>query len=222
MDHKLIKFKSVSFNKNTSRLIANKIIDLLLNKKRVFIAISGGKTPLPIYKKLKDYNIDWRKVYFFIVDERNEPITSDRNNFNNINNVFFKHIETNYYSYSNNTDLDFAAKKYEDTIFKKLPLKDNIPNFDLVVLGMGLDGHIASLFPKSPGLLEEKKIEIKNYIEELKEYRLTFTFPLILNSNEIILLFNGAEKNNIFVNSIARPINKIVDNAKDLTIICDK
>ena len=86
---------------------------------------------------------------------------------------------------------------------------------------MGLDGHIASLFPKSPGLLEEK-IVIKNYIEELKEYRLTFTFPLILNSNEIILLFNGAEKNNIFVNSIARPINKIVDNAKDLTIICDK
>ena len=59
----------------------------------------------------------------FIVDERNEPITSDRNNFNNINNVFFKHIETNYYSYSNDTDLDFAAKKYEDTIFKKLPLK---------------------------------------------------------------------------------------------------
>ena len=78
---------------------------------------------------------------------------------------------------------------------QKLPLgENNFPVFDLILLGIGDDGHTASLFPDTKGLNESKKVVIKNSVPQLNTERITLTFPVILNASKIIILAKGAAK----------------------------
>ena len=86
---------------------------------------------------------------------------------------------------------------------------------------MGLDGHTASIFPETDALLENDKFVVKNYVEKLDSFRITLTYPLILNSCEIILLIKGTEKKNLLNNlKNTHPIKKIINESNNLTILC--
>jgi 6-phosphogluconolactonase len=86
-----------------------------------------------------------------------------------------------------------VGANYEETI-KTFFAADILPRFDLILLGLGEDGHTASLFPESPALIERTRLAVSNWVDKFRAYRLTFTFPLINNAANIIFLVSGAKK----------------------------
>ena len=210
---------SAAFLHNTLKILSE-------NKKKISIALSGGSTPLPILGLLKDYKLNWEYFNFFMVDERNVPTSSLSSNFGNIEKVFFKNINSKSYSMkSENYSIEDCANNYEKLLCSKIPLgKNGMPIFDLILLGIGDDGHTASLFPYTKGLNESKKVVIKNSVPQLDTDRITLTYPVLLNASKIIILAKGATKNQILKEiKIGKgdnyPITKIINSNVDTTCI---
>lgn len=191
----------------------------LSNQNTINVALSGGSTPLPILEILRNYNLDWKKFNFFLVDERVVPVYSTESNYKNINDVFFKYLKSkNFPVLKENLDLDTLVSQYNNQIKEHLPLNDmGFPVFDLIILGMGEDGHTASLFPGTEGLLNNSDTVIKNYIPQLESTRVTLTFPVIQATKEIIVLIKGHQKIKVFKEAIEEkngdyPISKLIDS----------
>ena len=95
-------------------------------------------------------------------------------------------------------DAQVAAKKYEDALVNFFDLKaGELPRFDLILLGMGPDGHTASLFPDSPALQEKKRLVVANWVEQFHTHRITLTLPVLQNAAAVIFLVSGGEKSGI-------------------------
>ncbi|WP_296635754.1 6-phosphogluconolactonase [Polaribacter sp.] len=187
------------FDVFSSKFLYNTLKKLSDRKEVVSVALSGGSTPLPILSILKEYKLNWDKFNFFMVDERNVPVSSSSSNYGNIQKVFFKDLDSHSYSMvKDNYSIDECAINYEKLLYSKIPLRKNgYPVFDLILLGIGDDGHTASLFPLTEGLNESKKWVIKNRIPQLNTERITLTYPLILNASKIIILSKGGSKEKI-------------------------
>ncbi|MDT0558057.1 6-phosphogluconolactonase [Ichthyenterobacterium sp. W332] len=209
----LTTFSPDEFVHKSSKVLESIILDLLKEEKAINIALSGGSSPLPIYELLSTYKLDWKRISFYLVDERCVPLKSEQSNFNNIHNCFFKSLHSKYYSMVRE-DLTYeeTAINYEKLIIKNLRSKNDLPQFDLIILGMGLDGHTASLFPGTDALGNKKDLVVLNKIPKLNTDRITMTFPLILNSKKIVLIASGEEKLNLLKNLCENnhPISKII------------
>lgn len=182
--------------------IANEAI----NSKRGSFAVvlAGGSTPKSLYKllaskKFKD-QIDWSKVFFFFGDERNVLPDSDESNFNMVNENLFEHLPIIHFQvFRWNTELnnvELIANDYNAPIKTFFGLDENkgVADFDLILLGMGADGHTASLFPFTEALRETENFAVANYVEKLNDWRFTLTFPLINNARNVIFLVAGEDK----------------------------
>ncbi len=180
--------------------IGNKKID---KNGRFVVALSGGSTPKTLYNFLLSdefkEEIDWEKVFFFFGDERDVSPISDKSNFRLANESFLKPLkspESNIFRW--HTEIINAvevAESYERSIVKFFDLSNGkFPQFDLIFLGMGDDGHTASLFPFTKALNETESIVISNYVEKLDTNRLTFTYPTINNAANVIFLVAGKNK----------------------------
>jgi len=167
------------------------------------VALAGGSTPKSLYQLLaserfKD-KLDWEKVFFFFGDERKVSPDDAESNFKMANENLFEQLKLSAQNiFRWETELKNAekiAEKYEETVkdFFNLPA-NGFPGFDLILLGMGDDGHTASLFPFTEALNETEKIAVANYVEKLQTTRLTLTFPAINNATNIIFLVSGANK----------------------------
>jgi 6-phosphogluconolactonase len=212
-----------NFQFESAAIIANSINKLLETNDIINIGLSGGSTPLPVMYLVKDHKIEFKKINFFIVDERNVNNNSYDSNYYNLNHSFFKYIDSNVFCYDDEISKELSVINYENTILSKLPESNQLPKFDLIVLGMGLDGHTASIFPNSAAENELEKLVFLNYVDKLNSYRKTFTYPLILNANKILVLIQGVEKIKLFNNlSVAHPIKKIIDEANNINILCSK
>ena len=161
-----------------------------------------------------------------MVDERNVSISSSSSNFGNIEKVFFRDVNSASHSMINdNYSIEDCAINYEKLLCLKIPLgENNLPIFDLIILGIGDDGHTASLFPDTKGLNESKKGVIKNSIPQLDTDRITLTYSVLLNASKIIILAKGAAKNEILKQiKIGKgdhfPITKIINSNVDTTCI---
>jgi len=221
---KIIKQKE--FDSFSAEFLYNILKKLSENKKNLSIALSGGSTPLPILGLLKDYKLNWKYFNFFMVDERSVPTSNPSSNFGNIEKVFLKNINSTSYSMkSKNYSIEDCANNYEKLICSKIPLgKNGMPVFDLIILGIGDDGHTASLFPGTKGLNESEKGVIKNFVPRLKTDRITFTYPVLLNATQIIILAKGSIKNEILKEiKVGKgdhyPIAKIINSNVDTTCI---
>jgi 6-phosphogluconolactonase len=214
--------KEEEFNSYSARFLYHTLKTLTENKKNISIALSGGSTPLPILSLLKDYELNWEYFNFFMVDERNVRISSSSCNYGNIEKVFLRDVNSSSHSMINdNYSIEKCAINYEKLLCSKIPLgENNLPIFDLILLGIGDDGHTASLFPETKGLNESEKVVIKNSVTQLNTDRITLTYPVILNASKIIILAKGATKNEILKEikmgkgdnyPIARIINSNVD-----------
>lgn len=190
-----------------SKYAADKFITIgnrsIKNSGRFSVALSGGSTPKPLYELLtaNEYRsqIDWEKVYFFLGDERDVSPMSEKSNYKMVNETMLSNLpipKTNIFRW--HTEIINApevAESYQRTLIKFFNLSDGeFPKFDLILSGMGDDGHTASLFPFSDAITETKKLAVSNYVEKLDTKRLTFTFPVINNAANVIFLVSGKNK----------------------------
>lgn len=191
--------------------IAQRAID---ENEKFTVALSGGSTPKSLYRLLttEDFKtrIDWSKTFFFFGDERNVSPDDAESNFRMANENLLKPLrinEKNIFRWKTEIkDAEKIAQDYEETIKEFFDLKESstlntgvsdnseFPRFDLILLGMGDDGHTASLFPFTAALRETKKIAVANQVEKLKTNRLTLTFPVINNSANVFFLVSGESK----------------------------
>lgn len=163
------------------------------------VALSGGTTPQAIYQRIKETkknSLDWKKVLIFFSDERAVSKYHPDSNYKMGMDAGFKDLGIpieQIFPMEGEGDLEANAKAYETLILTKIPSK----KFDLIMLGVGEDGHTASLFPKTHGLHTKGRLAIANFIPEKSVWRLTLTFECIEQANRVIVYAFGASKNGI-------------------------
>lgn len=194
------KVSKADFNTFSVEILKTSLENLSAKKKVINIALSGGSTPLPILEKLKEIQLDWVKFNFFLVDERVVDVDSNESNYKNINEVLYQHISsTSFPVLLESSSLEQMLLNYKKQIKKNVLFnKEGVPIFDLIILGMGTDGHTASLFPETKALFENDDFLVENFVPKLNKSRITLTFPTLLNAYETIVLIKGEEKVTIF------------------------
>jgi 6-phosphogluconolactonase len=162
---------------------------------RFLVALSGGGTPIKLYERLASEPLDWSRVHFFWGDERCVPADDAGSNFGQTKKILFDRIgATNIHRIESGLAPGAAAQAYARALsgFADPPLA--FPRFDLVLLGMGEDGHTASLFPNSPVDMIEPVIAVIAHYRDRPANRVTLT-PLVFNqAREIWFLVTGAGK----------------------------
>ena len=164
--------------------------------KRFSFVLTGGKSPIKLYKKLAKSKIDWSSVDLFWGDERHVSNKSKNSNYKLAYDTFIKKIKikkSNLYKIDTNNNLNNSAQKYKRKIIKYF--KNNKNFFDCVLLGMGEDGHIASIFPNSK-LIKEKFVV--KAVKRKDFNRITLSLNIINKSKKIILWLNSKFKSKIF------------------------
>jgi len=166
---------------------------------RFAVALSGGTTPQPLYQALGsspyESQVNWRKVHFFWGDERHVPPDHPQSNFKMAMEAMFDTIsipKRNIHRVPAELDVHQAAQNYEEDL--RAYFEGDWPRFDMILLGMGSDGHTASLFPHSEGLLEEDRWFIANLDPRSQNWRLTLTKNAINAGRRIIVLVRGRAK----------------------------
>ncbi len=183
---------------------------------RFVISLSGGNTPKGFYAKLAEKEvsakIDWSKVVVFFGDERTVPYTSPDSNQRMITEALLSKVSLsreNVFALSDpDMDPKATAIDYERAMHEFFRLSDQFPQFDFMLLGLGEDGHTASLFPGSPGLGERQRWFIENKVEKLNTTRLTTTYPVINNSRHIVFMAGGKAKAAILKDVLTGPAGK--------------
>ncbi len=172
--------------------------------KRPFaVALSGGRTPGGMYARLAQdpYRnlVPWPAIHLFWGDERHVPPGHPDSNFRMANERLLSRValpQANVHRIPAETpDAAAAASEYEATLRSFFRLKEGeMPRFDLILLGLGADGHVASLFPGSEALRERARLVAAPWVEPLQARRITLTPPVIENASEITVLVSGEEK----------------------------
>ncbi len=171
---------------------------------RFCVALSGGSTPKGLYALLATgvVAVPWEKIYFFWGDERHVPPDDPESNYRMANEALLSKVpilpDNVFRILGEEKDAQAAARKYEETLVKFFSLKaGELPRFDLILLGMGPDGHTASLFPASAALQESHRSVVANWVEQFHTDRITLTLPVLNNAAEVIFLVSGDEKSGI-------------------------
>ncbi|MGD8883641.1 MAG: 6-phosphogluconolactonase [Desulfobacterales bacterium] len=191
-----------------SRAAAETIVEHIsesLQRRDVYsIALSGGSSPRRLYALLADdarrqAQIPWDRIHFFWGDERHVPPSHPDSNYRMAYDALLSKVpipSTNIHRIrAEDSDADKAAADYEQEICRFFKIDaGQMPRFNCVLLGMGPDGHTASLFPGTPALEETKRLAVANWVEKFQSYRLTLTISVINNADRIIFLVSGEEK----------------------------
>jgi 6-phosphogluconolactonase len=180
--------------------IADLATKSIADRNRFTIALSGGETPRPIYTRLATASyrdrIDWGKVHLFFGDERCVPPDDSRSNYYMAREALLDHVplsSENIHRIQGEIDPAQAALIHEQEL-QALFCTSAFPAFDLICLGLGENGHTASLFPGTAALREKEHWVVPQYVEVLTTWRVTFTVPLINAARHIALLVEGAAK----------------------------
>lgn len=200
---KILIFKNIS---QISNFVIKKWVEIsekaIKNRERFTVALSGGKTPVNLYRKLADLKnpLPWNKTHIFLVDERFVPYEDSRSNYRMINQTLLsrvKILKENVHSISAEGKIPQAsAAKYEENLISFFKLSPGeFPRFDLILLGIGEDGHTASLFPDISSLTETKHLAIVVSPPDIsKNKRITLTLSVINNAENIIFIITGSNK----------------------------
>ena len=181
---------------------AAKSREAILKKGRFTMALSGGSTPKRLYELLaapteafRD-QIAWEKIHFFWSDERHVPPDHPESNYRMTFEALLSRVpvaEENVHRVAGeNPNASDAAAQYEDTL--KAVTGESLPQLDLILLGLGTDGHTASIFPGSEVLQEAKRLVAAPWVEKFKSFRITMTLPLLNNAASVLFLVSGDEK----------------------------
>lgn len=161
------------------------------------IALAGGSTPKALYELLASEpyrsRIDWPRVEVFFGDERTVPPDHKDSNYHMAREALLSRVPLpgdNVYRMQGELEANEAAKRYGQTLKQKF----GDGGMDLVLLGMGDDGHTASLFPGTAALAETKHRCVANFVPKLNTWRITLTAPFINRARDVMILVSGASK----------------------------
>lgn len=187
-----------------------------LKKRSIFnLAISGGKTPVALFRLLSSAawinRIDWERTAIYWVDEHGVGTDHPDSNYRVARTELLSRVPiTRYYRIRGEDDPVAAAEGYETLLrdhFCLIP--GEFPRFDCIILGVGDDGHTASLFPGASGVQEQNRMVIDQYIHSIKSSRITMTFPVLNNARCCVFLASGKEKHHVLstaLNLMADPV----------------
>lgn len=157
------------------------------------LGLAGGSTPAATYGALRTRDINWTDVSLWIGDERWVAPNDPDNNGRMIRETLLPGLETNFYPVPWEAEISphDAAQEYEETLSKVFA-----PSGDpgIVLLGLGDDGHTASLFPETAALNEDERLYVANWVPKFGTWRLTATIPLLRRARQLVFLVSGAGK----------------------------
>ena len=174
--------------------------EALKDKDHFTVALSGGSTPKLLFKLWAEQYataIDWSKIRFFWGDERCVPPNHEESNYGMTKSLLFNHIdipEENIHRVIGEADPEAEAARYADEIGDNTDSEDGYPVFDLIILGMGGDGHTASIFPHEMELLEVERFCAVATHPESGQKRVSLTGPVINRARSVAFLVTGASK----------------------------
>ena len=178
-------------------------IDAVQRRGVFSVALAGGSTPRGLYSLLATdgqwrHTVPWGRVEFFWGDERHVPPDRAENNFRMAYDAMLSHVpvhpERVHRVISEHHDPAVAASWYEVDVRGLTQSRIGIPRLDLVILGIGADGHVASLFPGTQALTEQTRLVVSNWVDRLGAYRITMTLPLINAARQVMFIATGEEK----------------------------
>ena len=201
---------------------SNKLYELINSKissnKNYNIGLSGGSTPKEFYKILAKNNKDQENITLWTVDDRHVSIESDLSNQLMINEIF-SNTSFNILHYEYEENPHESAQKYTKLVLS------NITKFNAAILGVGEDGHIASLFPDTEAMNNGSFGFVANEVNILSKWRITSTFDLLETIEDVFLLVTGDNKNSILQqigNNNSLPVNELINRRKKTTLITDQ
>ena len=192
-------FRTKNFVADAASLILEQARKALAERNKFRMALSGGNTPAPVYARIAEEAQDfpWELVRFTFGDERCVPPDDPESNFRMARENLFLPAgvpEKSVMRMRGEIDPKIAAQEYEDQLNAiAVEHGERIYQHDLILLGLGDDGHTASLFPGTAALEELTRRVVANFVPKLDAWRLTFTFPLINQARHILFLV-GASK----------------------------
>jgi 6-phosphogluconolactonase len=180
-----------------AREFAAKAEEAIEERGRFAVVLAGGSTPETMYGILaRDYvgRIDWSKVYVFFGDERAVPPHHDDSNHKMASEVLLDHVPVgNVHRMRGELPPQEAAEAYEEEL-RTLFQTEDVPRYDLILLGIGADGHTASLFPETPALEVNDRWVVANPVIRLDTTRITLTIPVINAALAVYFLVAGEDK----------------------------
>jgi 6-phosphogluconolactonase len=182
---------------------------------RARIAISGGSTPKAAFQLLADPKKPWRSrmpwdnLDLYWVDERTVPPDAPDSNYRMTRETMLDQVPLKpeqIHRIEGELDPAVAASRYESNLRSDFHLEgDDIPRFDLIALGMGPDGHTASLFPHTQALHERTRLVTANQVPQMNTWRITLTWPVINHASSVFFLIAGADKAEILKEVLTGP-----------------
>jgi 6-phosphogluconolactonase len=191
------------FNHAVADWIVDCIAETLKTRERFTWVLSGGNTPKALYELLSSTpyceKIEWRKLHIFWGDERDVPFNDSRNNAKMAYEALLNHVPIPasqiHVMQTEDISPEKSAEEYEKILHQYFGTSDSqLPAFDLVLLGMGDDGHVLSLFPGTSVVHEEKAWATSLWLESQKMYRITLTKTVVNKSWRVAFLTTGANK----------------------------
>jgi 6-phosphogluconolactonase len=181
------------------------------------LALSGGKTPSLLFSLLAEkylHEVPWHKIHFWWGDERMVPPYDQESNFGIVNKLLFWKIigqsSKQVHRIKGEAEPVEEAKRYSFEILSQVPTHNNWPEFDLIMLGLGDDGHTASIFPNQMQFLESEEITGIAFHPVTGQQRITLTGKVLNNAKRVAFLISGASKANIF--------NEIIHRSEDSSV----
>ena len=200
---------------------------------RFTVALSGGRSPVEFYCKLssfEDFSF-WQRTHIFLGDERFVPLEDSNSNFSVVKSSLLNYVsippENVHPIPTDHKNVDLAAEAYKEELVHFFEFKDNnMPQFDLVLLGVGVDGHTASLFPDDDRIDDPGRLVLPVSLPHLKYERISLTLPVINNARNVIALVIGASKADILAEIVERnlqvPVSKVNPVESQTVYLVDK
>lgn len=186
------------------KYLNNKIQELSKTKNKIHIALSGGNTPKIIFELLaKEYAtvIPWEKLHFYWGDDRCVPVEDSESNYGEAKRILFDHIsipQDNIHAINGENDPKIEAVNYSEVLKKNLPFENGLPCFDINILGIGDDGHTASIFPYNIELFKSFNVCEVAAHPVSGQKRITITGDTLNNAKNIVFLVAGKNKSEVF------------------------
>lgn len=168
------------------------------------IGLAGGSTPRRTYELLAETGVSWDQVHVWLTDERHVPIDHPDSNGGMASKALVSRVPAHFHPVEFNEEAAVAAASYEETLARMWDITGSGTSSGLVILGIGEDGHTASLFPGSPALDEKERDYVANWVEDKNTWRLTATTSLLARAARTLFLVTGTTKAQVVADIVER------------------